>query len=77
MTFHNKIETAIREAASMTNACIGWSQEESGWTIYSPVDGAPDGVTPEFLCIGKGLPIPLNDIATEVLFSLAREVAAR
>lgn len=77
MTFFKKIEPAIRQAACMSDHCIGWSQEESGWTIYNPVDGAPEGVTPEFLCVGKGLPLPLNDIAVEVLISLAREVAAR
>ena len=73
----NDARDAIKDAnsiASMTGLAraVGYIQGE-GWIHYNPVDGAPDGTRPEFLCFALGqMPMPLNEGAWDVLNSAIR-----
>ncbi len=76
MTYTDARE-AIHVAARLGAHCVGWNQAKSRWNVYNPVDGAPEGFSPEFFCPGVKAEnvapvIPLNDGAIDVLYSVKR-----
>ena len=59
---------ALKAAYAVAPAAIGW--KPGGWLVYSPRDGAPNGVSPEMLVLASGhLPLPLSEIGAEVIRS--------
>jgi hypothetical protein len=67
----NAIE-AIRDASHSVECGVCY-QSGKGWTTYDPTKGCPEGFYPEFLCFPGRLPLPLHEIAIDVLVSIIRE----
>ena len=79
MKVYKDVSVAILDANVMAPHCVGYKlspeKDKSGWVLYDPLDGAPEGVQPEFLCMGHGkIPTPLNPTAEEVQVELMKSV---
>ena len=65
------LKTAIQ--ISDKGDVIGWDQKKACYRIYRAEDGAPKGVSPEFLVMKKGLfPWPLTATAVDAFNSLLK-----
>lgn len=77
MIYYNNARDAILYAShDNVNFFVGYAQGK-GWHRYNPLQGCPEGSVPEFMCSPGKLPIPLSEIAIDVLVSLLLESAKR